>query len=182
MRPIVIPLFLLGGFCVMAFATSDTSNDREDGYNSLNSLLPPSGSRSGIPLRDLEPLDQFIEKKADRYTFGLGRRSDPYADVPADTIKRLPMYNFGLGKRARPYSFGLGKRSGADDDDYQDALDAYESWPVLYQVAEKPDAALEIKRGRPYSFGLGKRYLMSKNADPVVRRSTSRYNFGLGKR
>lgn len=43
-------------------------------------------------------------------------------------------------------------------------------------------AALDIKRGRPYSFGLGKRYMMSKNADPVERRSASRYNFGLGKR
>ncbi|XP_055677187.1 helicostatins [Lutzomyia longipalpis] len=181
MRPALIPLFLLGGFCVAVFATSDTLNEREDGYN-LNSLLPPSGSRNAVPLRDLEPLEQLVDKKADRYVFGLGRRSDPYAaaaESSGGTIKRLPMYNFGLGKRARPYAFGLGKRSG-DDDEYQDAVDAYESWPVMYPIGEKSDA-LDIKRGRPYSFGLGKRY-MSKNTDPVERRSASRYNFGLGKR
>uniref|UniRef100_A0A6B2E776 Putative allatostatin a preprohormone n=1 Tax=Phlebotomus kandelakii TaxID=1109342 RepID=A0A6B2E776_9DIPT len=181
MRPILIPLFLLGGFCVAVFATSDALNDRDEGY-SLNSLLQNSGSRNGVPLRDLEPLETLVDKKSGRYAFGLGRRSDPYASAAESggTIKRLPMYNFGLGKRARPYAFGLGKRSG-DDEEYQDAVDAYESWPVIYPVAEKPDA-LDIKRGRPYSFGLGKRYMMSKNAEPVERRSASRYNFGLGKR
>ncbi|XP_059611290.1 helicostatins [Phlebotomus argentipes] len=179
MRPILIPLFLLGGFCVAVFATSDALNDRED-FN-LNALLQPSGPGNAIPLRDLETL---VDKKADRYVFGLGRRSDPYASAAESsggTIKRLPMYNFGLGKRARPYAFGLGKRSGGDEEEYQDAVDAYESWPMMYPVAEKPDA-LDIKRGRPYSFGLGKRYIMTKNAEPVERRSASRYNFGLGKR
>lgn len=141
MRPMFIPLFLLGGFCVAVFATSEALNDREDGY-SLNSLLSSSGSHNGLSQRDLEPLETLVDKKAaNRYVFGLGRRSDPYASAAESsggTIKRLPMYNFGLGKRARPYSFGLGKRSG-DDDEYQDAVDAYESWPVMYPIADKPD-------------------------------------------
>ncbi|XP_030376183.1 allatostatin-A [Scaptodrosophila lebanonensis] len=110
------------------------------------------------------------DKRAERYAFGLGRRAYMYTNGGAG-MKRLPVYNFGLGKRSRPYSFGLGKRTEYDYDEgseYNNAA-AFDA-PASYMADEK--------RNRPYSFGLGKRGI-----DEVDRRTVpNRYGFGLGRR
>jgi len=52
-----------------------------------------------------------IDKRVERYAFGLGRRAYMYTNG-GPGMKRLPVYNFGLGKRSRPYSFGKTGRGG----------------------------------------------------------------------
>lgn len=54
--------------------------------------------------------DGAFDKRMERYPNSLGRRSYSFTNG-GNGMKRLPVYNFGLGKRAQPYSFGLGKRS-----------------------------------------------------------------------
>lgn len=75
-----------------------------------------------------------MDKRAERYAFGLGRRSYMYTNGGAG-MKRLPVYNFGLGKRARPYSFGLGKRSDFDYDQDQNEID-YRALPLGFMAGE----------------------------------------------
>lgn len=75
-----------------------------------------------------------IDKRVERYAFGLGRRAYMYTNG-GPGMKRLPVYNFGLGKRSRPYSFGLGKRSDYDYD--QDNEIDYRVPPANYLAAER---------------------------------------------
>lgn len=76
-----------------------------------------------------------MDKRAERYAFGLGRRSYMYTNGGAG-MKRLPVYNFGLGKRARPYSFGLGKRNDFEyDQNEQNEID-YRALPLGYMAGE----------------------------------------------
>ncbi|KAH8375120.1 hypothetical protein KR200_003113 [Drosophila serrata] len=118
-----------------------------------------------------------IDKRVERYAFGLGRRAYMYTNG-GPGMKRLPVYNFGLGKRSRPYSFGLGKRS--DYDYEQDNEIDYRVLPANYLGAEsrgKLSILPEIYRGiliswiavrpgrqnkrttrpQPFNFGLGRR-------------------------
>ncbi|KAM7363077.1 allatostatin A isoform 1-T1 [Cochliomyia hominivorax] len=113
--------------------------------------------------------DNF-DKRVERYAFGLGRRAYTYTNG-GNGIKRLPVYNFGLGKRARPYSFGLGKRSDYENADAQIAEDLDRAYNAAFMMGK-----LDEKRNRPYSFGLGKREPLNEE------RRANRYGFGLGRR
>ncbi|XP_017085503.2 allatostatin-A [Drosophila eugracilis] len=99
-----------------------------------------------------------IDKRVERYAFGLGRRAYMYTNG-APGMKRLPVYNFGLGKRSRPYSFGLGKRSDYDYD--QDNDIDYRVPPANYLAAERgmrPGRQNKrTTRPQPFNFGLGRR-------------------------
>ncbi|XP_017122695.1 allatostatin-A [Drosophila elegans] len=100
-----------------------------------------------------------IDKRVERYAFGLGRRAYMYTNGGGG-MKRLPVYNFGLGKRSRPYSFGLGKRSDYDYD--QDNEIDYRVPPVAnYLAAERgvrPGRQNKrTTRPQPFNFGLGRR-------------------------
>ncbi|KAH8276277.1 allatostatin-A [Drosophila bipectinata] len=99
-----------------------------------------------------------IDKRMERYAFGLGRRAYMYTNGGAG-MKRLPVYNFGLGKRSRPYSFGLGKRS---DYDYEQENEVdYRVPPANYFAAERgvrPGRQNKrTTRPQPFNFGLGRR-------------------------
>lgn len=53
-------------------------------------------------------LDNSLEKRTERYAFGLGRRAYTYTSAGGSQgVKRLPVYNFGLGKRARFHFFSV---------------------------------------------------------------------------
>ncbi|XP_055381063.1 allatostatin-A [Condylostylus longicornis] len=119
-----------------------------------------------------------VDKRSDRYAFGLGRRAYHYTSGLSG-VKRLPIYNFGLGKRARPYSFGLGKRTYNKDDDTNMLLEA-----TGEQIYGQPSSFPRNQRNRPYSFGLGKRSSPDNLMYAMERRipQGNLYNFGLGKR
>ncbi|SPP81270.1 blast:Allatostatin-A [Drosophila guanche] len=99
-----------------------------------------------------------IDKRVERYAFGLGRRAYMYNNG-GPGMKRLPVYNFGLGKRSRPYSFGLGKRSDYDYD--QDNEIDYRVPPANYMGVERAVRPgrqnKRTTRPQPFNFGLGRR-------------------------
>lgn len=80
-----IPLILLGYVLTTATCDSSAMQRPDNSYDVDNSI--------GVA----EPMD----KRAERYSFGLGRRAYTYTAGGGAGIKRLPVYNFGLGKRAR---------------------------------------------------------------------------------
>ncbi|XP_037913159.1 helicostatins [Hermetia illucens] len=123
----------------------------------INSLLT-----SDSEANNFDSDENALDKRHERYGFGLGRRS--YVLTTNSQGKRLPSYDFGLGKRSR-YSFGLGKRTF--EEDYPES-----EYALNFLTSNLDDP--NIKRGRPYSFGLGKR--------AALRNNDQRYNFGLGKR
>ncbi|EDV93117.1 allatostatin-A [Drosophila grimshawi] len=99
-----------------------------------------------------------IDKRMERYAFGLGRRAYMYSNGGAG-MKRLPVYNFGLGKRSRPYSFGLGKRSDYDYDQ-ENEIDYRVLPPGYLSVAAGRGQGRQNKRTtrpQPFNFGLGRR-------------------------
>lgn len=117
MRSIAFPALLVIG-CYLAVANCE-DHFSKDYSNSLNDFLEPNNN---------EVEDEGInnsKRGGEKYTYGLGRRAYSYA-AGGNGIKRLPIYNFGLGKRARPYNFGLGKRSDDVEDVYSE-LDSSES-------------------------------------------------------
>ena len=75
-------------------------------------------------------------------------------------------------KRAAPmqYSFGLGKRSEADDEDDDDDLE---------ELAEEGDFGRQARAGKQYGFGLGKRIAFRQFG---AKRGPRQYGFGLGRR
>lgn len=84
-----VPLILLG--YIITMTTCESSYPQQ---HVGNSLLRPSGT-------DSDTVDaNSLDKRAERYSFGLGRRGYTYTSGGAG-IKRLPIYNFGLGKRTR---------------------------------------------------------------------------------
>ncbi|XP_030559749.1 allatostatin-A [Drosophila novamexicana] len=97
-----------------------------------------------------------IDKRVERYAFGLGRRAYMYTNGGAG-MKRLPVYNFGLGKRSRPYSFGLGKRSDYDYDQ-ENEID-YRALPPGFMAAAGRASRQNKRttRPQPFNFGLGRR-------------------------
>ncbi|KAH8417135.1 hypothetical protein KR222_004374 [Zaprionus bogoriensis] len=104
---------------------------------------------------DAASSDADLEKRAERYAFGLGRRAYMYTNGGAG-MKRLPVYNFGLGKRSRPYSFGLGKRNDYDYD--QEAEIDYRPLPLGYMAPSGRAASNKrTTRPLPFGFGLGRR-------------------------
>lgn len=165
MRILAIPIIFLG--YILTIASCEPSYSQGVSSNGGNSLVSD------------DPANDEIDKRAERYAFGLGRRGYTYTSGGSG-VKRLPVYNFGLGKRTRPYAFGLGKRS--DDDEYAEPSDlAYDGWNGAGTIGKRSrDNDGADKRARPYSFGLGKRLPMLE--DSSVERRGSRYNFGLGRR
>ncbi|EDW84246.1 uncharacterized protein Dwil_GK13247 [Drosophila willistoni] len=99
-----------------------------------------------------------IDKRVERYAFGLGRRAYMYTNA-GPGMKRLPVYNFGLGKRSRPYSFGLGKRNDYDYD--PDSEMDFRMAPANYIPAERAARpgrqSKRTTRPQPFNFGLGRR-------------------------
>lgn len=94
MRVLAIPLIVLGYILTTASCESSYSqHQRGPGPNSLMS----SGS---LDNSDASASDT-LEKRAERYAFGLGRRAYTYTSGGGSGVKRLPVYNFGLGKRAK---------------------------------------------------------------------------------
>lgn len=93
MRVLAIPLIVLGYILTTATCESSYSQQRGPGANSLMS----SGSLDNSDSQSSDNLD----KRAERYAFGLGRRAYTYTSGGGSGVKRLPVYNFGLGKRAK---------------------------------------------------------------------------------
>lgn len=110
MRSIAFPALLVIG-CYLAVANCE-DHFNKDYSNSLNDFLEPNNN-------ELEDENINNSKRGEKYTYGLGRRAYSYT-AGGNGIKRLPIYNFGLGKRARPYNFGLGKRSDDIEDVYSE--------------------------------------------------------------
>lgn len=109
--------FIIIALCV-TLATCNTFGLSDSTVHRSNSLLGTDSENADS--------DNSIDKRAERYAFGLGRRAYTYTSGGSG-VKRLPVYNFGLGKRARPYSFGLGKRSDLNlNDDYTD-IEGYDN-------------------------------------------------------
>lgn len=92
MRIIAVPLFLIGYY--FAFVTCDEYNKEYTGHR-MNDLSSGVGGSNGI-----DTGDDIIDKRSERYGFGLGRRAYTYTSG-GPGVKRLPVYNFGLGKRSR---------------------------------------------------------------------------------
>lgn len=87
MKSIAVPIILLGYVFTISCETQQS--------------LPDYGHKSSSVLSGIEdPTYNLIEKRPERYAFGLGRRAYTYTSGGSG-VKRLPVYNFGLGKRAR---------------------------------------------------------------------------------
>ncbi|KAH8307682.1 hypothetical protein KR044_008971 [Drosophila immigrans] len=119
----------------------------------------PIGSDVDMLMRSAEDVPENgngVDKRMERYAFGLGRRAYMYTNGGAG-MKRLPVYNFGLGKRSQPYSFGLGKRNDYDYD--QDNEIDYRPLPSNFMgVAGKSVRQFKRTTGPlPFNFGLGRR-------------------------
>ncbi|XP_034486426.1 allatostatin-A [Drosophila innubila] len=108
------------------------------------------------PVEDVQDNGGDIDKRMERYTFGLGRRAYMYTNG-GPGMKRLPVYNFGLGKRSRPYSFGLGKRNDYDYDQ-ENEID-YRALPPGYMASAGRGGRQNKRttRPQPFNFGLGRR-------------------------
>lgn len=87
MKSIAVPIILLG--YVFTISCEQSQQSLAD-YGHKSSIL------SGVD----DPTYNLIEKRPERYAFGLGRRAYTYTSGGSG-VKRLPVYNFGLGKRAR---------------------------------------------------------------------------------
>lgn len=90
----------------------------EPRYGHDDSLMPGKPS-ANADLDNEVSRDTALDKRVERYMYGLGRRAYTFTNG-GNGMKRLPVYNFGLGKRAQPYSFGLGKRRSGDSDNLPD--------------------------------------------------------------
>lgn len=106
MQPISIPLILLGYLLAAASSTqivpfSDSSDNQIS--NSINSLQQQQQQQIQPPQpqqqQQLIPYIPFQKRPSERYGFGLGRRGFTYTSGNSG-VKRLPVYNFGLGKRS----------------------------------------------------------------------------------
>lgn len=98
MQPVAIPLILLG-----YLLASVASTQFQPFSDSTDSLISNSN-----PQQQLQPQQQqqnqlshfpFPKRASERYGFGLGRRAFTYTSGNSG-VKRLPVYNFGLGKRS----------------------------------------------------------------------------------
>lgn len=108
MRTIIAPILLIGYY--ITIVTCQLNYPQEFNSHGLNALVSAGTSQSigsidtGADARNSylseNDVDNNIEKKAERYSMGLGRRAFTYKS-PGNGIKRLPVYNFGLGKRSR---------------------------------------------------------------------------------
>ncbi|KAH8359474.1 hypothetical protein KR093_006958 [Drosophila rubida] len=154
MNMINAQLLLLALYCLGHVCCSPASGGMElqigsnDADNNNDMLLGLGG--------DVPENEGPINKRMERYAFGLGRRAYMYTNGGAG-MKRLPVYNFGLGKRSRPYSFGLGKRNDYDYDQEND-ID-YRAQPSNFAGAAGKDNR-HFKRTTdpiPFRFGLGRR-------------------------
>lgn len=95
MRSIAIPLFIFGYY--MALVSCDGYNKEFSGR--INDLVASDGGVAADTSSNSAGDSDFIDKRAERYGFGLGRRAYTYTSG-GQGVKRLPVYNFGLGKRA----------------------------------------------------------------------------------
>ncbi|XP_058986715.1 allatostatin-A-like [Musca domestica] len=174
MKKCFVSLLMLA--CCLSVAYCEHNNYNEDGGDNgqvaasdgVNSLFNTNVDASSA---DSDVAKDNLDKRVERYAFGLGRRAYTYTNG-GNGIKRLPVYNFGLGKRARPYSFGLGKRF--DYDDYEQMAENANLMAARGMLAGF-GTMNDDKRNRPYSFGLGKR---SDGGQSYSRP----YGFGLGRR
>ena len=100
MRTLAIPLILLGYVITMYSCESSSASASYTQQRLVpNSLMSAGMSSNG--LSDSDSTDNNVmDKRAERYAFGLGRRAYTYTSGGAG-VKRLPVYNFGLGKRTR---------------------------------------------------------------------------------
>ncbi|XP_073818779.1 allatostatin A [Musca autumnalis] len=161
--------------CCLSVAYSEHNYNDDSGDNgapapdSVNSLFNTNVDANSA---DTDVAKDNLDKRVERYAFGLGRRAYTYTNG-GNGIKRLPVYNFGLGKRARPYSVGLGKRF--DYDDYEQMAENANLLAARGMLAGF-GTMNDNKRNRPYSFGLGKR---STDGGQMYSKP---YGFGLGRR
>lgn len=119
MNKYCVSLLMLACYLSVAYSEHSYNEDAADAAtaDNVNSLF---NANVDGPSADGDVAKDNLDKRVERYAFGLGRRAYTYTNG-GNGIKRLPVYNFGLGKRARPYSFGLGKRF--DYDDYEQMAD-----------------------------------------------------------
>ncbi|XP_034116726.1 allatostatin-A [Drosophila nasuta] len=147
---LLLALYCLGYVCcspaIGAQEPSSQIGNDGDGENDMLMSAVEDGPENGGD----------IDKRVERYAFGLGRRAYMYTNGGAG-MKRLPVYNFGLGKRSRPYSFGLGKRNDYDYD--QDNEIDYRAQPLSFMGAAGRSGRQykRTTRPQPFNFGLGRR-------------------------
>ncbi|KAI9584588.1 allatostatin-A isoform X1 [Glossina fuscipes] len=155
--------------CQPNYGDDDTNGNDIHDASQLNSLFSINAG-TNMEMDDHDEKNNY-DKRVERYAFGLGRRGYTYTN--GNGMKRLPVYNFGLGKRA-PYSFDLDKRSGYNriDDELLTKQELDKTFNTETMLADE-------KRNQPYSFGLGKR----EPSEEVSRRASypMRYGFGLGR-
>lgn len=89
------PVILLG--YILSTVTSEPSYSQNYHHRPDSA---PSSFLSGPGADSEASLDNSLDKRTERYAFGLGRRAYTYTSG-GQGVKRLPVYNFGLGKRAR---------------------------------------------------------------------------------
>ncbi|XP_030243797.1 allatostatin-A [Drosophila navojoa] len=146
-----LALCCLGYVCCTPVIGQDEARNHVSSVNDGdNDMLLNAGE-------DVQEAGGDIDKRMERYAFGLGRRAYMYNNG-GPGMKRLPVYNFGLGKRSRPYSFGLGKRS--DYEDEQDNEIDYRALPPGFMAALGRGGSRQNKRTtrpQPFNFGLGRR-------------------------
>lgn len=96
------PLIILGYILTLVTSeplsySSQNYHHRPDTQPSFMAINSDSDGQSSA-----SALDNSLDKRTERYAFGLGRRAYTYTSGGAGQgVKRLPVYNFGLGKRAR---------------------------------------------------------------------------------
>lgn len=99
MQPFVIPFILLG----YLFASATSAQNLPFSDSSSDNLISNSLSNPQQQFRPSQPQQlshhfNFQKRPSERYGFGLGRRAFSYTSGNSG-VKRLPVYNFGLGKR-----------------------------------------------------------------------------------
>ncbi|ALC47915.1 Ast [Drosophila busckii] len=145
----LLALCCFGYMCCSPLIGKNVPNQATDDSDSDHNLFINGAA-------DMVDNDSDINKRVERYAFGLGRRAYMYTNGGVG-MKRLPVYNFGLGKRSRPYSFGLGKRS---DYDYEQENEVnYRPMPdtLVSAAGRESRQSKRTTRPQPFNFGLGKR-------------------------
>lgn len=90
MQALAIPLILFGYMLTLATSTPILP------YSDDNILT--SNQQQQDQQQQVQPHYPFSKRPSERYGFGLGRRAFTYTSGNSG-VKRLPVYNFGLGKR-----------------------------------------------------------------------------------
>uniref|UniRef100_A0A1A9VN83 Uncharacterized protein n=1 Tax=Glossina austeni TaxID=7395 RepID=A0A1A9VN83_GLOAU len=155
---LVLLICWLNMFCCQPnYGDDDTNRNDIHDASQLNSLFNINAG-TNMEMDDHDDGKNNYDKRVERYAFGLGRRGYTYTN--GNGMKRLPVYNFGLGKRA-PYSFDLDKRSGYNRLD--DELLAKQEFDKTFNTAtmlgkREPSEDVSRRASYPmrYGFGLGR--------------------------